>query len=337
MDQLQSLQTLLSIVDSGSFAAAARALDLAPPVVTRRLAELESQLGVRLLARTTRHVAATEVGASYIARVRPLLQALRDADAEAGRQALQPGGRLRVRAATGFMRDVLMQQLASFRAGYPGVAIDLGATNSLDGHDDAADVSIFLDGGRPLEGDFVAQTIACTEVLLCASPQYLASRPPIVHPNDLPLDECLIANARQVQRPFTLTRRDGGESHTLVPPAAHIASAQPDAMVAAAAAGLGVAGTLSYAAAAALASGALVRVLPQWEIETWRVVATYRSPRALTAAARALIDHLKRKLGGGGLDPWTAGEPAVTVKPPAGSMAGLRRAAPGPSAVAAGA
>lgn len=102
MDQLRSLRVFVRVVAEGSFAGAARGLDLAPAVVTRIVSELETHLGARLLNRTTRRLALTEIGEAYLVRAQRVISELEDADAQAGFDAKQPKGNLRVLALPAF-------------------------------------------------------------------------------------------------------------------------------------------------------------------------------------------------------------------------------------------
>ena len=96
MDQLRAMKVYARVVDEGGFAKAARALDMAPPVVTRMVAELEAHLGARLLNRTTRRIALTEVGERYLEKVRLILLGVEESEALAGESTKVPRGHLRV-------------------------------------------------------------------------------------------------------------------------------------------------------------------------------------------------------------------------------------------------
>ena len=96
MDQLRAMKVYARVVDEGGFARAARALDMAPPVVTRMVAELEAHLGARLLNRTTRRIALTEVGERYLEKVRQILLGVEESEALAGEATKVPRGHLRV-------------------------------------------------------------------------------------------------------------------------------------------------------------------------------------------------------------------------------------------------
>lgn len=160
MDQLRSLRIFVRVVHEGSFAAAARALDLAPAVVTRVLAELEAHLGARLLNRTTRRVALTEIGEAYLERARRILHDLDDADAQAGASVEQPRGSLKILCPPAFAVHQLARHLPRFRAEHPQLGLEIAAPGAVEGADQDFAVSIVSIGQQPLEGDFVARRLA---------------------------------------------------------------------------------------------------------------------------------------------------------------------------------
>src|SRR5690349_1674527 len=96
MDQLRAMKIFVRVIDEGGFAKAARALDVAPPVVTRVVAELEEHLGARLLNRTTRRIALTEVGEAYLDRARQILIDIDEAEALASQATKEPRGVVRL-------------------------------------------------------------------------------------------------------------------------------------------------------------------------------------------------------------------------------------------------
>jgi DNA-binding transcriptional LysR family regulator len=160
MDQLRSLRVFARVIAEGSFAGAARALDLAPAVVTRAVAELEEHLGARLLNRTTRRLALTEIGEAYLERARRILRELDDADALAGASTKQLRGSLRVLSPPAFAVHQLARHLPRFRAKYPQVGLEVTAPGPVDMADENFDVSIVSVGQQPLQGDFIARRLA---------------------------------------------------------------------------------------------------------------------------------------------------------------------------------
>ena len=115
MDQLKAMRVFARVIDEGSFAKAARAMDLAPAVVTRLVAELEEHLGARLINRTTRRLALTDIGESYLERTRGILADLDEAEALASASTAEPRGHLRVLVPPGFAVHQLAKHLPRFR------------------------------------------------------------------------------------------------------------------------------------------------------------------------------------------------------------------------------
>src|SRR5690606_15050432 len=120
MDRLLAMQVFERVADQGGFAAAARALDMSPPAVTRLVAELEAYLGTRLFQRTTRRVSLTEAGDAYLARVRQILQDVEEADSIASAHTSELAGRLRVHTQPVLASYVIAPMLSKFRQRYPG-------------------------------------------------------------------------------------------------------------------------------------------------------------------------------------------------------------------------
>src|SRR3546814_7442188 len=125
MDRLLSMRVFERVVDEGGFAAAARALDMSAPVVTRLVADLEEHLGTRLLQRSTRSLSLTDAGQTYLNRVRNILQDIDEADAVTRSQTNELEGLLRVHSPPVLASYVLAPMLAEFRRRYPKIDIDV--------------------------------------------------------------------------------------------------------------------------------------------------------------------------------------------------------------------
>ena len=119
MDRLTSMRVFSRVIEEGSFAGAARELNLSPAVVTRLVADLEEHLGVRLLNRTTRRLSLTDTGESYLERVRHVLTEVEEAEALATASSAEPRGQLRVLCPPAFAVQQLAKHLKVFRARYP--------------------------------------------------------------------------------------------------------------------------------------------------------------------------------------------------------------------------
>ena len=312
MDQLKAMRLFARVVDEGSFAAAARALDLAPAVVTRVIAELEAHLGARLLNRTTRRVALTEVGADYLERVRAILADVDEAEALAGAAMREVRGHLRVLVPPSLMVHVLARELPRFHAAYPQVTLEVVAPGPVETVDDDHDVTLFSTR-RPPDGEFIARRLARAEVVLCASPAYLARHGRPRHPGEVSGHHAIVPPVADLQRNgLTFHRCDGGGERAVEQVSVEIvgkpllATSHVDSMYAAALAGLGVAGLPSFVAAQALLDGRLERVLPCWRLFAVTIWAGVPSRKHLPARTRAFVDFALQVFGGQDRDPWRA-------------------------------
>lgn len=312
MDQLRAMRVFVRVIDEGGFAKAARALDMAPPVITRVVAELEAHLGARLLNRTTRRIALTDVGEAYLEKARQILIDVEESEALASESTKDPRGHVRVLAPPAIAVHQLAKHLPAFRAMYPQVSVEIASPGAVETVDEDFDLTIIV-MRNPIDGDFVARRLARSEVILCASPEYLDRRGRPQHPRDLVNHEALIPPISAVQRGLTFYTgpwgddEPGGESFTLVPShGAALRTTHVDTNYAAALAGLGIAGLPSLVIEDALMENALERVLPEWRMFSQTLWAAMPSRKHVPARTRAFLDFLIQIFGGEDRDPWLA-------------------------------
>jgi DNA-binding transcriptional LysR family regulator len=317
MDQLRAMRVFAKVIDEGGFAKAARAMDMAPPVVTRMVAELEDHLGARLINRTTRSIALTEVGEQYLDKVRSILVDIEESEALASEATKVPRGHLRVLCPPAIAVHQLAKHLPRFQARYPLVTLEIVSPGAVDTVDEAFDVTLFSRRDPP-DGDFIARRLARTEVVVCAAPEYLDRRGRPNHPRDLKDHAALMPPNSALQRGLVFysggwpgsevsDSLDESETYTLVTqehPA--LSTGHIDTAYAAALAGLGIAGLPSYVIEDALLEHALERVLPEWRIFSLTLWAGMPSRRHLPARTRAFLDFLLEMFGGEDRDPWLA-------------------------------
>ena len=313
------MRVFVRVIDEGGFAKAARALDMAPPVVTRVVAELESHLGARLLNRTTRRIALTDIGESYLERARAILIDVEEAQALASESTKDPRGHLRVLAPPAVSVHQLAKPLPRFLAAYPQLSVEIVAPGSVETVDEDFDITL-LALRNPIDGDFVARRLATSEVVMCASPEYLDRRGRPVHPRDLAHHETLVPPISALQRGLTFFsgpiggKAGDGESTTVVPArGAALQTTHIDTNYAAALAGLGIAGLPSFVVEDALIESALERVLPGWRLFSLTLWAAMPSRKHLPARTRAFLDFLVEIFGGEDRDPWLAAAGCVTL------------------------
>lgn len=321
MDQLKAMRVFLRVAEEGGFAAAARALDLAPAVVTRTIAELEQHLGARLLNRTTRKVALTEVGGDYLARVRRILADVDEAEAMAGAHAQDARGVVRLLVPPAVSVHQIAKHLPRFHQQYPQVQLEIDAFGPVEAASEAHDITVVWTRNA-LAGEFIARRLARTETIFCAAPEYLDRRGRPSHPDELAGHDALLPPISEIQRGLTFRRggwgddEPAGEQVVVRPKHAVLSTVHVDTNYAAALAGLGIAGLPSYVAEDALMEGALERVLPGWELFSATLWATMPSRQHLPARTRAVLDFLLGIFGGEDRDPWLAAAGCETVRNP---------------------
>lgn len=187
---IQQLKVFIEVVQQGSFAGAARQLDLTPSAVTRAVAGLEATLGSRLLQRTTRKVALTEAGAAYLERVRPALEELERAGEELLAQSGSVVGTLRVTASVAYGQKVLVPLLPALHAAHPTLKVDLFLSDSmLDLVAQRIDVALRL--GPAVDSSLVGMKLRPVRFRVCASPAYLRKNARPRKPADLADCQCL--------------------------------------------------------------------------------------------------------------------------------------------------
>jgi DNA-binding transcriptional LysR family regulator len=306
MDHLRSLRVFAQVIADGSFAGAARTLDLAPAVVTRAVSDLEDHLGVRLLNRTTRSLALTEVGEDYLDRVKRVLAQLDDADALASAFNKAPSGNLRILCPPAFATHQLVRHLPLFRQRFPQIQLELSAPGPVAAADENFDVSILSIGQQPLQGDFVVRQLASSRFIICAAPGYLARRGYPKQPDDLRQHDGLLPDVAAVRRELPLFREDQVQvvhRVSLVPPA--ITTGQLEVLYAAALAGVGIAGLPTFMVADALRDGRLTRVLSDWHGGALQLYAAMPTRKHVPLRTRAFMDFLVEVFGGNSHDPWS--------------------------------
>jgi DNA-binding transcriptional LysR family regulator len=307
MDQLRAMRVFARVIDAGGFARAAQGLDIAPAVATRLVAELEEHLGARLINRTTRRLALTDVGESYLERVRGILTEVDDAAALASLATAEPRGRLSVLSPPGFTVHQLAKLLPRFRAQYPHVAIEL-TVSSADVPDENHDVTIIVQRRKPIDGNFIARRLATAEVVLCATPEYLDEHGRPSHPHDLAGHDTLMPIAPSARRELSFEPALGNGPAVAVElkRTPSLATTHVDTLYAAALSGIGITGLPSFIAEDALTESALERVLPQWHLQTLTVYAAMPTRKHVPMRTRAFVDFLAQTFATDARDPWLA-------------------------------
>lgn len=298
MDTLQNMRTFVCVAEAGSFSHAAKQLNVAVATVSRSIAALEAHLRARLLNRSTRHVALTEVGQRYLARCEQIIAHVDEAENEAGNTQLRPSGRLRVHSMMGVGRHYVVPAIADYRQQHPDVSFELTMANRMpDLIEEGIDVAIVLAAQLPDSG-YVSQRIGQSYSVLCASPDYIARQGVPSTPQGLRDHECLrLINPSNVTDHWEFHGDDDVQRINLGPSAFQVNMG--DAMIDAIESGMGVGALPVFSAQKGIDSGSLVRLLPQYRLQCLNVYAVYTNRRYLDAKIKVLISQLRSVLPGG--------------------------------------
>ncbi|KAB8058589.1 LysR family transcriptional regulator [Janthinobacterium sp. FT14W] len=292
MDRLESMTILLAVVDAGSLSAAARHLGMPLATVSRKVAALETHLGTRLLHRTTRQLALTEAGGSYVAACRRILEEIAEAERTATGEYVAPKGELTVTASVVFGRLHIVPVVAEFLARYPEIEIKLVLTDRVV-HlmDEQVDVAVRI-GDLP-DSSFIATRVGTVRRVVCASPGYLAAHGVPLAPGDLAAHDCISFEVLESRRAWVFGT---GKSAQSVPVHARLAVNTVDAAIAAATLGVGVIRVLSYQVMDALRDDALRIVLAPFEAAPLPVSLLHKGQAPLPLKLRAFLDFVTPRL-----------------------------------------
>ena len=293
MDRFQSMSVFAKSVETGSFSAAADALNLSSQAVGKHVQALEAHLGVRLLNRTTRRQHLTEAGEAFYERVKIILAEVAAAEGVAAQSLGTPRGRLRVNAGVSFGVHALARRLPEYLARHPEVSVDLSLTNrSVDLIDEGFDVVFRV--GQLSDSGLIARRLAPYRLQLCASPAYLAAHPPIRHPSELTQHECLGFSYTELRRRWQFLSPDGPVD---VEVSGRLMADSGEALLSAARAGMGVLLQPSELVRDDLARGRLVEVLPDFPVPTRPLHLLYAPDRRMTPKLRSFIEFATEAFG----------------------------------------
>ena len=276
----------VQVVDAGSLSAAGRALRLSPAMVSKRIARLEARLDVRLLHRTTRRVAMTAAGEGLYADLQPVLAAIEAAERRVTGARAAPSGSLRVTAPTSFGRLHVVPHLPRFLDQYPQVTLDIDLTDAFVDLI-AARIDVAIRIAVTVPPGLTARRLGANRRILCASPAYCDRHGTPATLRDLLSHRLLAADG---QWPWRLVHGRRSED---VDGVSHVRTNSSEVVRDLAIGGVGIALRSLWDVDAALASGALVRVLPDWEgSDDLAIWAVHPHGAAAPAAVTALLTFL---------------------------------------------
>jgi DNA-binding transcriptional LysR family regulator len=283
------LHIFVQAVDNGGFAAAARHLGVPKSTISKRVAELEADLGIRLIHRTSRSFVLTDVGQGFYDHARAAVIEAEAAESVVQRRQAEPAGPVRITTSVPVAQFHLADRLPALARAYPKLDVQLHVTDRfVDLVREGFDIAIRSHFAPLPDSDLMQRQMKVERITLVASPDYLARRGVPGRPEDLDDHDGLLSGP--AARTLRLKSNDGREVQ--VTPAGRLVADESSVLLKAAAAGLGVACLPEAMTAASVGSGKLATVLSDWTAGT--VTTTILTPhrRSQLPAVRAVIDFL---------------------------------------------
>ncbi len=293
MDTLQAMRIFVRVAELNSFSGVAKQLGVARSVVTRQVAALESHLGTKLMARSTRRLTLTSEGASYLEKCRVILNLVDAAETGIAQERLTPRGLIRISVPLSFGLKRVMPHLLEFVRLYPEVNIDMDYSDRrVNLIEDGIDLSIRIT--PKLESSDVVRKISHSRLCVIASPDYLARCGTPQHPSELIHHQCLgytIAGGQQAWQ-FLIN----GQLQNF-PLRSQINANNGEVLTEASAQGLGITCQPDFIAEPALSAGKVKEILTNFSMPELGIYAMLPSNRQIPHRVRVLMDYLVSKLG----------------------------------------
>jgi DNA-binding transcriptional LysR family regulator len=292
MDRLDAMHLFVRVAELGSFSAVALQLGVARSVVTRQIAGLETHLGAKLLARSTRRLSLTSAGAVYLEKCRVILNLVEVAETGLAEERQTPRGLIRLSLPLVYGVKHLSPLLLDFSRQYPEVTLDMDFSDHRSNLiQEAVDVAVRIT--RSLEPGDIVRRLGTARIITVASPDYLARHGEPRHPSELIHHQCLGYTASSNGQRWGFMVGDTLEQFPIRP---RLFANNADVLNGAAAQGLGIVLAPLFSAAEMLASGALVEILKSFATPEIGIYALLPGNRHLPHRLRVLIDFLAEHL-----------------------------------------
>ncbi|MBB4254140.1 LysR substrate-binding domain-containing protein [Rhizobium sp. BK008] len=292
---LNDLHLFVQAVDSGSFTAAARHLGIPKSTVSKRVAELEGRLGVRLIQRTSRSFALTELGREFFQHAQASIIEAEMAEGIVRRHLAEPAGSVRLTASVPTAQFTLTEHLPALAARYPKLRLSVHVTDRfVDIVQEGFDIALRSHRGPLPDSALVQRKLASHPFLILASPDYISTHGQPHRPEELAEHATIMTSLTENQ--WRLYTDHGDEA--LVSLQSVMAADEPYVLMETAAAGLGITCLPTSVCRKALADGRLVRVLPEWTAGSIETTILMPHRRGQLPAVRAVVDFLAEQLGG---------------------------------------
>jgi DNA-binding transcriptional LysR family regulator len=296
MDRLAAMEAFVVVVDTGSFSAAARRLNVGQPAVSKMVAQLEERLGVKLLVRTTRGLTATEAGLNYYERARRSIEEADEAEYAARGAGAGLTGKLRVAAAVTFARIHLVPRIPEFLQRHPGLEMEVVLDDrNVDLVHEGIDIALRM--GQLVDSSLTARRIASALHVVIGTPSYFERAGEPTQPADLAAHEAVIYDQGGGGLNWTFRRKGADVAITLK---SRLRVSAAEGVRAAVLANAGIAIISQWMFSPEIADGAVKVVLRDWELPKIDLWAVFPAGRTATAKARTFTQFVQEVMGAPG-------------------------------------
>ncbi len=292
MDRFLSMEVFVSVVELGSFSAAATAFKITPTMVSKHIVSIEKRLNATLLTRTTRRQKLTEIGQNYYENCKKILNQISDAEAGAEAMGSMPRGHLRVNASMWFGSLTLTPVVCDYLHHYPEVNVELSLTDRyVDIVEEGFDVAIRI--GELKDSTLIARKLSMFEVAVCASPDYLKRMGTPKTPEDLLQHQCLGFTNWNNQGGWQLIQKQLASKTGAVP---RLESDSGQVLLTAAVKGIGIIMMPKELMKQDIDSGNLVELMHDYLPPARPIYSVYPSERQFTPKLTSFVDFIIKKL-----------------------------------------
>ena len=289
MNILPYIETFSAVVESGSFTAAAEALGISRPVVSKQVSLLEQHLGVQLLHRTTRRLHLTHAGEVFASYSHQIMSDVREAEQSVLPLQSEPQGRLRILANESLAMSLLPEALLSFQQKFPKIELDIHVSGRVVNLvEEGIDVALRV--GKLEDSSLIERLLMPCGLHVCASPEYLKKYGKPKHPSELATHNCLIYS--QLPHPDTWLFRDDQGKEIRIKVNGNLRSGMGSILMNAAQNGSGIFIGPTFMIASALEEGRLETVLDQYTPMTTGLYVVYPKSKLVSAKVRAFVDFI---------------------------------------------
>jgi len=289
MNILLYLETFSAVVENGSFTAAAEALGISRPVVSKQVSLLERHLGVQLLHRTTRRLHLTHAGEIFASYSHRIMLDVREAEQSILPLQSEPQGRLRILSPESLAISLLPEVLLSFQQKFPKIELDIHVSGRLVNLvEEGIDVALRV--GNLEDSSLITRLLMPCGLHACASPEYLKNHGKPEHPSNLETHNCLIYS--QLPNPDNWLFRDDQGENISIKVNGNLRSSMGSILMNSAQNGKGIFIGPTFMIASALKEGVLETVLDQYTPMTTGLYIVYPKSKLISAKVRAFVDFI---------------------------------------------